>query len=206
MMFTLALTTIVAASSSVLGDNALKISNPNELIEFSNNTNDGTTYEGTTVLLDGDIYFTDELSRQFLPIKDFSGTFDGQGHVIRNLKIESVSKNVGLFGYSTGTTIKNVVMDESCSVVNNYILDGKQTYSGGVIGYCYSYVGKCIIENNVNMASILFNGSTNGTFIGGIAGALTLRNYPGHIKNCANYGTVSSTGTSSIGTYIGGVV
>ena len=46
----------------------VKISNANDLIEFSNNVNSGTSYEGTTVYLGSDIDFTDELSKQFEPI------------------------------------------------------------------------------------------------------------------------------------------
>ena len=80
--------------------------------------NNETSYSGTTVFLDVDIDFSGgSPSEQFVPIgksgsKYFQGTFDGQGHTISNLAINSSSlQYVGLFGYSKGATIRNVVLD-----------------------------------------------------------------------------------------------
>ena len=77
------------------------------------------------MFLDADIDFSDGLSEQFEPIGKsnnyfFQGTFEGQGHTISNLAVNSSSEYVGLFGYSKEATIRNVVMDSSCSVVSSY--------------------------------------------------------------------------------------
>ena len=46
----------------------------------------------------------------------FRGTFDGQGHVIRNLKITGTDR-VGLFRFVTGGSyVRNFIMDSSCSI------------------------------------------------------------------------------------------
>ena len=96
-----------------------------DLIKFSENVNSGTSYSGATVFLDADIDFSGGLSEQFEPVgKDsirkyyFQGTFDGQGHIISNLVVKSSSEYIGLFGYSREATIRNVVMDFSCSFVS----------------------------------------------------------------------------------------
>ena len=143
------------------------------------NVNKGTSYYGTTVYLGSDIEFTSSLSNQFQPIgtesRDFRGTFDGQGHVIRNLTITTPSSSLytGLFGYSGGTvTIKNLVMDSSCSVVSSAVSRYSYTYVGSVLGRCYTVNSGCLVENCVNMGSVTFSGSikSDNLRLGGIAG------------------------------------
>ena len=54
--------------------------------------NNGANYSGTTVFLGSDIEFAQSLSESFRPIggvnenKYFNGVFNGQGHVIKNIK------------------------------------------------------------------------------------------------------------------------
>ena len=97
------------------------ITSVNEFIDFSKAVNSGTTYEGTTVFLDSDIDLTE---KTFEPIGNYSnyflGVFDGQGHLIRNLNMTSSSQYIGLFGYSRGLTIRNVILDSSCSITSSY--------------------------------------------------------------------------------------
>lgn len=97
------------------------IHNASELIQFSNDVNSGTTYEGYTVYLVADINFNNALSKKFEPIGNFQGTFDGQGYVVRNLVIESSFRTTGLFGYLYGwVIIKNTVLDSSCSFTSSF--------------------------------------------------------------------------------------
>lgn len=65
MAFAASVLLLFLSFSSLLGDNVFRINNINDLINFSNSVNNKTTYEGTTVLLDSDIVFTDELSQKF---------------------------------------------------------------------------------------------------------------------------------------------
>ena len=190
----------------VLSEGKLCIKNTNELVDFSKNVSSGTSYNGTTVLLDDDIDFSD-LSDEFEPIGKsdiyfFQGTFDGQGHTISNLAMNSSSQHVGLFGNSYGA-IRNVVLDSSCSVVSSFI-GNANIKVGGIAGHC----GYCTIENTVNMASVSFTGNTTGSsgflYLGGIVGMLYASSKETIARNCANYGSVTHSGTSSR-VYIGGV-
>ena len=188
----------------------LRINNTDDFINFSNNVNSGTNYKGVTVLLDSDI---DLSGRTFEPIgnetNSFLGIFDGQGYTISNFVINSTSQFVGLFGYSEGTTIKNVVMDFSCSITSSFVTDSyDNAYVGGIIGYCYSRSNSCIIQNIINMASVSFKGIVdNKMYLGGIVGYLYSRGDEFRIllTNCANYGPVSHVGESDI-PHIGGIV
>ena len=183
------------------------INTVNDLIEFSNNVSSGTNYKGTTVFLDVDMDFSGGLSEQFEPIgnsddnKLFQGTFDGQGHTISNLAINSYSLHVGLFGYSEDATIRNVVLDSSFSVVSSYS-GSNNVHVGGIIGKCSG----CTIENTVNMESVSFTGSTSsGLLIGGIVGRLYSSSKDATVRNCANYGSVTHSGTAYYAN-IGGII
>ena len=108
------------------------INNADELINLKNSVTRDNTYSGTTVLLSFGIDFS---GKTFEPIGlSFNGVFDGQGHVISNLAMTSSSHYVGLFGYSTGLTIKNVVLDSSCSITGTY--DSDNPCVAGIIGRC----------------------------------------------------------------------
>ena len=205
MFFVLLCCCLVALCQGVLGEGELHIKNTSEFIQFSNNVSSGISYLGTTVFLDADL----DLSQQLEPIgyyksnsdcKSFQGTFDGQGHTISNLAINSSSEYVGLFGHSRGATIRNVVLDGSCSFVNSYSgSSDSNVCTGGIIGQC----SDCSIENTVNMANISFTGNTSSNlYIGGIAAYLY---HSGTVKNCVNYGSIH-TGAVGYPASIGGIV
>ena len=124
MFFVLLCCCLAALCQGVLGGNELRIKNASELIELSKNVNYGTSYSGKTVFLCADIDFSGGLSEQFEPIRNsnsFQGTFDGQGYTISNLVMNSSSQDVGLLGFSYRATIRNVVLDDSCSVVSSFM-------------------------------------------------------------------------------------
>ena len=186
--------------SGVFGNAELRIKDASEFIEFAES---GNSYSGTTVFLESDI----TLSGTFYPITCFLGTFDGQGHVLSGLNIVSNGQFVGLFDFLEGATIKNVVLDSSCTAVDstNYNFP----YIGGIIGYCNTNFGPCIIENNVNMASITSTLSpTDNVYVGGIIGGFSSSSSGSDyliMKNCVNYGSIEYHGTSN-NTYIGGII
>lgn len=189
------------------------ISNIDEFIDFSKGVNSGTSYNGTIILLDSDINFE---GVKFNPIGNiidnyrntFAGTFDGQGHTISNLVIDSSSSS-GLFGYSNGMTIQNLILDGTCSFTITSIITTKTSYTiGSLVTQCIANNGPCNILNSVNMASVTYDGNTNinNVYIGGFTGYFSNNNnYISTVKNCANYGTVTLSGTAGNQSYIGGI-
>ena len=196
-----------ALANGVIGEE-FRIRSVDEFIEFKDNVNNGTNYYGTTIFLNSDLSLA---GKSFEPIGNssnyFRGVFDGQGHVISNLTTTSSSlQYVGLFGFSRELTIKNVILDSSCSITSSFI--GSSTANiGGIIGYCYASGGPCIIENSVNMGSVSFSGNISSyLYLGGITGYLSSSdNYDFTVKNCANYGDVTHSGESGSTSYIGGI-
>lgn len=104
---------------------------------------------GTGVDADGNTVYG-VLSGGYSPIKDFSGSFDGNGFVIRNLYIDSESDYVGLFAnINAAGQVKNVhleILDES----QGYGFSGINgaAFVGGIAGYCESIEGlvNCTVE------------------------------------------------------------
>ena len=117
----------------------------------------------------------------------FSGTFDGDGKKINNLRVNKTTsdKYVGLFGFMSGT-VKNVrIASGSVSGTIN---------AGGVVGYNF---GGSIIAC-YNGASIQ-GGSNSGSSAGGIAGwNLGISGTRGSIIACYNTGTVSGGNVGGI--------
>ena len=183
----------------------LEINNAQELIDFAKKVNDGTTYSGYTVYLDADIEFNSTLSQEMTPISNFVGTFDGQGHVISSLTISASSPYAGLFGYSEGLTLRNVILDSSCSITCSHS-SSSLTFVAGLTAFCYAVKQPCLIENLINKAKVTFTGSiSNELRMGGISSGVRVRMYGNTIRNCINYGTVEDKGSYSYN-QIGGIV
>ena len=195
---------VLAAFALGASDNELRIHDASEFIAFSKNS---SSYTGTTVYLESDLDFSNGLSDQFAPKSSFDGTFDGQGHTISNLVVKSSLTHVGLFE-ETSKTIKNVVLDSSCSVACSFT-GNDNLHIGGVIGYHFPN-GKNLISSIVNMANVTFEGSTKGNlgilYLGGIVGDISAMISDSFVINCVNYGMISHSDEASGTAYVGGIV
>ena len=147
-------------------------------------------------------------NKKWNPIKEFSGTFDGNGFTIHNLRVEDKESN-GLFGTVQGT-VKNLNI-KGVYITGNYsgaiagrayngatisnckttLIDGsliRGTYAGGIVGSIrhnsyndYFAIKNCIVESTANKAAIY------GTRVGGIAGEVNINSYSASnsiIKEC----------------------
>ena len=110
----------------------------------------------------------------------YTGTFDGQGHTIEGLYIDSSETYAGLFGVvGMGGVIQNLTVDEGFVTGSNNV--------GGVCGYN----DQGTIQNCLNTGDITATG-TDGK-AGGICGS----NNGGPLANCLNTGAVTATGSGS---------
>lgn len=112
--------------------------------------------------------------------KYYCGTFDGQFHRIKNLKIESTELYRAVFGVVAGATIKNLIIDSSC-----YFTGGK--YAAAFVGAAKG-VGTLTIESCGNEAEVLGTDQNNSAFL---ACNLSSGNVKVVMKNCYNTGKVS---------------
>ena len=121
---------------------------------------------------------------QWTPIgtssEPYTGTFDGNGHTVSGIYINTIEDYQGLFGYiGIGGTVKDLGIEDS------WISGGDNV--GGIAGY--SSWG---MENCYNTGSI-----SGGDNVGGISG----QNISGMIRNCYNTGSIS--GGSNVGGIVG---
>ena len=151
----------------------------------------------------------------------WKGNMDGQGHTISNLYIKTAQNHVGLFGYTDGATIQDLIFGNA--KVENVSTTNEKTYKTGILaGYaCASTnspahikgikttnnctvigqedtggivgIAKINLENCENRSSVKGTGS-----VGGIAGD----SFESNIKRCTNYGTVENGRNQ----YIGGII
>lgn len=124
----------------------------------------------------------------------FKGIFDGNGHTVSDLYINSSSSNLGLFGYVDGAEIKNVTVQGN---VTGFYEEGNEQsgqYVGLVLGVGTT---KSKLENCESRGSV-----TGCSYVGGIAGLIANNCF---ITSCTNRATVKNyPGTS--GAYFGGIV
>ncbi len=130
----------------------------------------------------------------------YTGTFDGANHTISGLYFNSATDYVGLFGYISNGTIKNV------GVVDSYLWG--RIHVGGVCGYndqgtmenCYNegtvsgagdHVGGVCGDNSGTISNCYNTGAVRGDKkgSGGVCG-----NNEGTVTNCYNIGEVSGNG------------
>ena len=170
-------------------DNTYSISTKDELVALADYVNAGNDTTGMTFVLGADI----DLSSisNWTPIGDYStntsyqfkGTFDGNGHVIKNLTIDNETKDYqGLFGYVYYGEITNVG-------VQGGIVKGKGQV-GGLVGYTYH----TDIINSYSTCDLTGNGGDVGGLVGKFSNG-------GGITNCYATGSVIGNGG-----YIGGLV
>ena len=160
----------------------------------------------------GDAYYNNQ--------PPFAGTFDGNGHTIKNLNVDSDALYVGLFGYVYGGTIRNLTVSgsvtgkgkgttkshtggiagganggtfENCA----NLCDVSGATTGGIIGYAPNDSNDLIVRDCYNAGNIT---STTGNSVGGIIGQCTGL-LPSTISNCYNAGKV--TGSGGVGAIVG---
>lgn len=117
----------------------------------------------------------------------FAGTFDGNGHCIKNLYSSfNQDSYVGLFGCVYGGTIKNLTVEG--------VIESSCSNQGMIAGYSVdANYYNCVVKGRI---------TTNGSsyFVGGIAGNIS--NFGSSnpvVQGCASYVDIVSTGTYTAG-------
>lgn len=142
-----------------------------------------TNFKGKTIYLECDI---DMAEGKWTPFTSFAGTFDGQGHVLKNITVSVSQDCAGLFAKTTSTAhIKDLgivggTMTLAADTDSQRLGSFVGQMSGGTIERCYStttLVGKKYAST-----------STSDISVGGIVGANI---NGGVIKDCFYAGTAT---------------
>ncbi|WP_455683691.1 hypothetical protein [Thomasclavelia sp.] len=169
---------------TTMAEDPVQISNADELITFSRNVNSGQ--KTLNAVLTADIDMNGKTWRPIAADRNntYQGTFDGQGHTIKNVSCNGSGS--GIFSWCSGT-IKNLGVTGNFSG-NEYVAGICSTVTPG---------GNCVIENCWNDASITAREWC-------AAGILAVNYGNVTVRNCYNYGTINTPNGDDPG--CGGIV
>lgn len=168
------------------------ISTLEELKAFRDEVNAGNTFKGETIELANDIDLGGE---EWTPIgtqsHKFQGIFNGNGHTISNLKINSSnSENSGFFGFTTNGEIKNLTFNNADVV--GYL-------NVGVVAGC-PYTSK---YSNIKLTGDI---KVSGyAYVGGMFGKNAYADLT-DLTIDANAGSYVKADSQKYRTYVGGIV
>lgn len=173
LSFSLIMPVCAAAPSSA---NVITISTAEEFIDFAKNCSLDKWSQGKTVTLAADINLS---GTGFEPVPIFGGTFDGAGHTINGLRIDSMGSHKGLFRYLE----KSAVVSD-LNVIGTVSPTGSRSEIGGIAGVNLGTIRNCT-----------FGGTVSGeSDIGGIVGS---NEETGSVIGCSVSGIIY--GKSSVG-------
>jgi The GLUG motif len=139
--------------------NPYQIATLDNLYWLTQNSTDWGDYFIQTADIDADSTSTWDFDNGFSPIGNstnkFSGSYDGDGHTVSNLKIQRfTTSDLGFFGYTaSGSVIKNLVIENADIQGKNYI--------GVLVGVDSSTISNCYSTGVLG----------NGSYIGGLVGS-----------------------------------
>ena len=201
-------------------DNAIEIATAEELAYFAQQVNNKASIScgnGNSIGPDDngqaggfkDYYFVlaadiDLSDYDWTPIGNatnpFNGNFDGRGHCVNGLKVETVSGSAyaGLFGCTSVGILRNlgVRLADAGIQVNS---TGGSAYVGGIAGYAHNIFNCYVVGEGAIGVSSLEMGDY--IYAGGIVGSLGTNS---SLANC--YATVNVKVESDGLVYVGGIV
>ena len=189
-------------------NNPFVIHNEEELIAVRDMNNAGVDFTDTYFVLDDDISLADEENWEPIGNEDhpFHGHFDGDGHAITDMTINTEDDNAGFFGYVTDGEISNLGVTDSdihsdgsnvgaiCGYAenttftycyNNADVEGEENV-GGICGYDKG----CFFEGCVNTGDV-----TGEDYVGGISG----HSYFSTVTDSYNAGHIDGDHAGGIG-------
>jgi len=195
-----------------------------QLAGLASLVNNWTNFAGKTIKLGADIVLNEGSeadwaktppANKWVPIGDgkgtgtghtFRGVFDGAGHKISGMYMESTSNyQQGLFGvvaYVSGSFAAPAI--QNVSVVNSYIKNPSAEKVGMLVGQVY--VANSVNQTEICVENIYLQGAIVSTYsnarVGGVCGMMNLQtpaSSTARFKNIVSDVDVSSTSTKMLG-------
>lgn len=198
--------------------NEFTLSTPAQLAGLAYLVNNFQPLSGKTVTLANDIDLAGHLwvpigrnSRNVQSVAIFAGIFDGGGHTIHNMTVNTKHYSYaqtfntaanGLFGFTSGE-LRNVTIAEDCSI--QVATAGSQfIYAGGICGV----LNGGLIDNCHNRANIEARNFGGSTYVAGVAGLdnsympVYNSSNSGNIVAESEYGEICASGLVAVNAYV----
>ena len=177
------------------------ISTAEQLAGLSYLSSQGRTFPASRIILDNDL---DMEAHYWVPIEEFTGFFDGNGHTLSGIHVQNIYGNSGfiatLKGYArdyTRGTVYNLTLDETSELASAGL--NSSATVGGIVGEAATYttIAACRF-----LGKITFDDHRGELTIGGIVGSTK-----GTVNSCRNEGAitvkVSQKGSAEAGGIVG---
>ncbi len=177
----------------------LDIATAEELIDFADRVNAGETTLNGRLTADIDLAGKGDSWAPIGSTMRYQGMFDGQGHTISNMVLNQPNKSdFGLFKTGANVTLKNFILDPTCSITGAQKVGIVGNHSGA----------NALFQNIGNMGPVNGEGENVGGLLGGawagsatvtidkcwVVGDITTRG-PTNPANCAAFSGWSNSGT-----------
>ena len=184
--------------TGVAAEREVRIGSAEELVKFAEKCASDSYSSGLTAVLTDNI----ELDGTAVYIPIFLGTFDGNGHTIRNLELTSGESRLALFGrLERGGTVKNLRVEGTITP------SGSQSTVGGIVAENYGRIDTCVFAGTV-IASEQVGGIAALNEAGGIitacrvAGVIQGKRYTGGIVGKSAGDVVRCTNLAAVNTSV----
>ena len=147
------------------GQGVYLISSPDELMWFDKNAKRTDSAKLLAdITINEDVSGSDATSQKYkwTPIgtdsSKYTGTFDGNGHTISGLYINSTAANTGMFGrIGSSAVVKNLTLADS-------VIRSTKNYTGAITGYIddAASVTNCHTKNSVQVSAAVYTGGIAG--------------------------------------------
>lgn len=196
MLLSIFVVGISAESLTVVPDEYVGIYTKDDLFNVHLNTS------GNYILMNNIIFDKSDFDEDYndgngwIPIEDFSGTFDGNGYKISNIRISGDVTYAGFFGTITSSAkIKNLYLE-------NIDINTDSIYTGGITG---GIIAKSTRFQNYIISNCKVSGNISSTknYVGGICGYadVAASKQVELIEYCCNAANVYADGKS-----VGGIL
>ncbi|TAL30358.1 MAG: DUF4959 domain-containing protein [Spirochaetes bacterium] len=130
----------------------------------------------------------------------FSGNFNGNGHTISGLRINTAANYQGLFGFIKGTSVIRNLTISNCAITGG-------AYIGALAGqFNQDGTGKAMLSN-CHVSGTIISTSSVAVFTGGLVGWLGPNTTPtthSNVVKCSVKASVSNT-SATLAYYLGGI-
>lgn len=176
-------------------DGAYQIGTAAELTWFASAVNDGTAKTQNAVLTAN----IDLNNQEWTAIGNsdahpYRGTFDGANHTVHNLSVTTGAMYVGLVGYMSEGTVKNVTVDGNITISGYTDASGDNcAYIAGIVGWACGDVLNCTNKVNITISDF----KVGWTTVGGVCGTLGTVDATYTAVGCSNTGNINCSADPS---------
>jgi hypothetical protein len=119
--------------------------------------------------------------------KEFTGSFNGKGHTIRNLRLNADAPYIGLFGYVRQAVVENFTLELAEAALDVSAGGRYNIYLGAVAGFAHASTIRNVSVRGADGGGFSVSVTDTPTFYaGGIVGNAAVA-----VKNCSVRGVVS---------------